>query len=128
YRRQAETSAPAGKEIRLTDGGRTVFGGGGITPDKKLDTRLSQFQDELLRQYVFFNFARHYMLNRHIDHDFQVTDEVMQSFRDFLSEQKIRFAEADLLQMQPWVKASITAELFTSEFGQDDGMPAHAPA
>src|SRR5205807_237808 len=35
YRRQAETSGPLGKEIRLTDGGRTVFGGGGITPDRK---------------------------------------------------------------------------------------------
>jgi len=41
--------------------------------------------DELLRQYVFFNFAHHYMLNRHIDADFQVTDEVMQQFRSFLS-------------------------------------------
>lgn len=126
YRRQAESPVRAAKEIRLTDGGRTVFGGGGITPDKKLDTRLNQFQDELLRQYAFFNFARHYMLNRHINADFQVTDEVMQQFRDFLSEQKIHSTEADVFQTQDWIKANIKTELFTSEFGQDEGMKVHA--
>jgi carboxyl-terminal processing protease len=126
YRRQAESPVRAAKEIRLTDGGRTVFGGGGITPDKKLDARLNQFQDELLRQYAFFNFARRYMLNRHINADFQVTDEVMQQFRDFLSEQKIHATEADLLPTQDWIKANIKTELFTSEFGQDEGMKVHA--
>lgn len=126
YRRQTETSATIGKEIRLTDGGRTVFGGGGITPDRKLEIRLNQFQDELLRQYAFFNFARQDMLNRHIDHDFQVTDEVMQRFRDFLGNQKIHYTEGDLLPVQEWIKANIKAELFTSEFGLDEGMIVRA--
>jgi carboxyl-terminal processing protease len=126
FRRQAENQPPAGKEIRLTDSGRTVFGGGGITPDKKLDTRLNQFQDDLLRQYVFFNFSKHYMLGRHIGPDFQVTDEVLQQFRSFLSEQNVHAAEADLVQAQDWIKANIKAELFTSEFGQDEGLKVQA--
>jgi carboxyl-terminal processing protease len=114
------------KEIRLTDGGRTVFGGGGITPDKKLETRLNRFQDELLRQYAFFNFARHDMLDRHIDHDFQVTDNVMQRFLDFLGERKIQYTQADLLSVHEWIKANIKAALFTSEFGQEEGMIVRA--
>ena len=128
FRRQAGNAVPerAGKEIRLTDSGRTVFGGGGIAPDKKLDTRLNQFQDELLRQYAFFNFSKHYMLGRHIGADFQVTDEMLQQFRNFLSEQNIHAAEADLLQAQDWIKANLKTELFTSEFGQDEGMKVRA--
>lgn len=126
YRRQAENAARAGKEIRLTDSGRTVFGGGGITPDKKLEMHLTTVEDELLRQYVFFNFSKHYMLDRHISRDFEVTDEVLQQFRNFLSSQNIHAPEADLLQAQDWVKANIKAELFTSEFGQDEGMKIRA--
>ena len=126
YRRQAENPARASKEIRLTDSGRTVFGGGGITPDKKLAMRLTPLQDDLLRQYVFFNFSRHYMLDRHITRDFQVTDDVLQQFHDFLSGQNIHIPEAEMLQEQDWIKANIKAELFTSEFGQDEGMKVRA--
>jgi len=129
YKRQPDTSSTTDKEIRLTDGGRMVFGGGGITPDKKLDTpRLNQFQDELLQQYAFFNFAKHYMLNKHVDHDFQVNADVMQQFRGFLADQKIPYSEADLLQVQDWIKTGIKTEIFTSEFGQDEGLKVHAQA
>jgi carboxyl-terminal processing protease len=126
FRRQDQTPARVSKEVRLTDSGRAVFGGGGITPDKKLETHLNQFQDDLLRQYVFFNFSKRYMLSRHIGPDFQVTDEVMQEFRAFLSEQNISATDADLLPVQDWIKANIKAELLTSEFGQDEGMKVHA--
>ncbi len=46
------------REVKLTDSGRTVYGGGGITPDDKIDTPKSiHFQDVLLEHYAFFNFA-----------------------------------------------------------------------
>jgi carboxyl-terminal processing protease len=50
----------------------------------------------------------------------------MQQFRNFISEQKIHAPEPDLVQAQDWIKANIKAELFTSEFGQDEGMKVHA--
>ena len=43
----------------MTDSGRTVYGGGGITPDEKyVAPKLNRFQTELLRKYAFFNFTR----------------------------------------------------------------------
>ncbi|HWX53604.1 MAG TPA: S41 family peptidase [Verrucomicrobiae bacterium] len=122
---------PAGdkKDVKLTDGGRTVYGGGGITPDQKVDApKLDHFQEAVLSHYVFFNFAKHYLVNKHIARDFSVNDETMQDFRKFLAEQKISYQEADLLKDQDWTKAAIKGELFTSEFGQEAGMKARAQA
>src|SRR5450755_936369 len=43
-------------EVKLTDAGRTVYGGGGTTPDEKIDTpKANHFQDSLLGHYAFFN-------------------------------------------------------------------------
>src|SRR3954453_6175997 len=65
------------KEVKLTDSGRTVYGGGGITPDVKVDPiKSNHFQDTLLQHYAFFNFAKHYIVAHHITKSFQVDDSV----------------------------------------------------
>ena len=48
-------------EVKLTDAGRTVYGGGGITPDEKIDQiKANRFQDSLFQHYAFFDFSKHY--------------------------------------------------------------------
>ena len=127
YNHEEQQNSNAGKEIKLTDSGRTVYGGGGITPDVKIPAqKTSRFQDELLQHYAFFNFAKHYLLNRHIAKDFQVNDAVLQEFRKFLDEEKISYTEADLVGVQDWIAAHIKAELFVSEFGQQEGLKVQA--
>ena len=117
----------ANKEVKLTDSGRTVYGGGGITPDVKIEPpKTTPFQDALLQHYVFFNFAKHYLAGKHITQDFQVNDVVIQEFRHFLDDQKISFSEANLLSAQDWVKANIKSELFIFEFGQQEGLKVQA--
>ena len=111
----------------MTDSGRTVYCGGGITPDVKIPpAKTDKFQDALLEKYTFFNFAKHYVINHKVDQQFAVDDGVMQDFRKFLDEQKIPFTEADLAENGDWIKSSIKAELFINEFGQQEGMKAHA--
>ena len=47
-------------DVKMTEGGRTVYGGGGITPDEKYDTaKLDRLQVELFRNGLF-NFTRSY--------------------------------------------------------------------
>jgi carboxyl-terminal processing protease len=118
---------PNNHEVKLTDSGRTVYGGGGITPDVKIATpKSTPFQDRLLLKYAFFNFAKHYTTGRHIQKSFEVDDNVMQEFRRFLDAQKIQFTEAELAESNEWVRSNIKAELFISEFGQQDGMKVRA--
>jgi len=111
----------------MTDSGRTVYGGGGITPDVKLGSpKPNKFQETLLEKYTFFNFAKHYVINHKVGRQFEVDDAVMQEFRKFLDEQKIAFTEADLADNADWIHTSIKAELFINEFGQQEGMKVHA--
>ncbi len=117
----------ANHEVKMTDSGRTVYGGGGITPDVKIpNLKTNRFEDTLLEKYAFFNFAKHYVINHQVNKQFQVDDAVMQEFRKFLDEQKITFTEADLADNLDWIKSNIKAELFINEFGQQEGMMVHA--
>ena len=50
----------------------------------------------------------------------------MQQFKDFLRAQKIDFTDKDLNDNLDWVKSSIKAELFTSQFGQAEGLKVRA--
>jgi carboxyl-terminal processing protease len=61
-----------------------------------------------------------------VDKTFEVSDAVMQDFRKFLDSQKIPYTEADLAEGQEWIKSSIKAEIFTSEFGQEEGLKVRA--
>jgi carboxyl-terminal processing protease len=121
------SSPSPNKDVKLTDSGRTVFGGGGITPDVKIKPfKTTHFEDSLLVKYAFFNFAKHYLMNRHVDKNFEVTDQVMQEFRKFLDSQKIPYTEAEINESMDYLKSNIKTEIFISEFGQEEGLRVRA--
>jgi carboxyl-terminal processing protease len=110
-------------EVKLTDSGRTVYGGGGITPDEKIDNpKQNHFQDSLLIHYAFFNFSKHYLASHTIAKDFEVDDAVMQQFKSFLKDNQIEYTDPDIAGAADWIKANIKRELFTSQFGQLEGL------
>ncbi|HSB75106.1 MAG TPA: S41 family peptidase, partial [Terriglobales bacterium] len=117
YERDADSNNN-NHEVKLTDSGRTVYGGGGITPDVKIPTPKSNaFQDTLLQHYAFFNFAKHYTITHHPTKGFVVDEQVMQEFRRFMDDQKVPYTEADLLANNDWVRSNIKAEVFIDAFG-----------
>jgi carboxyl-terminal processing protease len=114
-------------EIKLTDSGRQVYGGGGIKPDVVVAMpKLNDFQKLLLRRDVIYpfelgvsGFARYYLAQRPtITHDFVVDDAVLAQFRQYLDKQNIRYTEADIQQNLDWLKRKIKREIFLSVFGQ----------
>ena len=120
------SNSPPGREIKMTDSGRTVYGGGGINPDIKIPAiKTNNFEDQLLQKYAFFNFAKHYVVNHKVTKQFEVDEQVMQEFRRFLDEQKIPFTEAELAENSDWLRSNIKTELFINEFGQQEGMKVH---
>src|SRR5436305_7846138 len=118
YNREQEENSNAGKEVKLTDSGRTVYGGGGITPDIKIaPVKTTRFEDSLLQKYAFFNFAQRYLQGRTVDKNFETTDAVLQEFRKFLDAQKVPYTEAELSEGIDWIKSQIKAEMFVAQFG-----------
>jgi len=114
-------------EIKLTDSGRQVYGGGGITPDVIVATpKLDRFQLLLLRRDVFYpfemgvgGFTRHYLaLKPTVAKDFAPDQNALAEFRRYLSSQGIRYTEADIQEHQGWIQRKIKREVFLSEFGQ----------
>lgn len=115
------------REVKLTDSGRTVYGGGGITPDEKIDNlKSNHFQDSLLQHYAFFNFSKHYLATNTVSKDFVVDDNILQQFKAYLKANQIDYNDKDIADVQDWVKESIKSELFTSQFGQLEGLKVRA--
>jgi carboxyl-terminal processing protease len=127
YFERDDSNNVSNKEVKLTDSGRTVYGGGGITPDVKFDApKSNHFQDTLLQHYGFFNFAKHYVINHKITKNFEVDENIMQEFRKSLETDNIPFTEADLLQNNEWIRSNIKSEVFVDAFGQEEGLKVKA--
>ena len=109
-------------EVKSTDNGRQVYGGGGITPDVQLpENKLNRFQTELIRNDVFFDFAKRYLAeNKTITHDFEVTPAVMDRFRAMLKEKDVSFTEGDISDNLDFIKLQIKEQLVLTIFGQQD--------
>jgi carboxyl-terminal processing protease len=122
YYYHPELSNPPHTEVRLTDGGREMYGGGGITPDIKVDDeKLSPTQETLLQRGAFFNFAKYYLgIHKTIPRDFQVGDDVLAEFREFLDKEKIQISDQALKENQEFVKTWIRQQLVKSIFGEDE--------
>jgi carboxyl-terminal processing protease len=114
-------------EVKLTDSGRTVYGGGGITPDEKIEApKSTHFEDELLYKDVFFQFAPLYVSKHQVDKDFQVDDAVLGEFKQYLTSQSIPWTEADLKASSDWLKMSIKDKIMTIQSGQLEGLRIRA--
>jgi carboxyl-terminal processing protease len=121
---------PTKPEVKLTDSGRQVFGGGGITPDDIIAApKPDDFQQMLYRRGVFYSqqqgvgdFTRYYLGEKpDITKDFAVNDAVITDFRKYLDKQKIKYTDADIQANIVWLKWQIKREVFTSYFGLNDG-------
>jgi carboxyl-terminal processing protease len=138
-RDDAKKADKSNLEVKLTDSGRTVYGGGGITPDEKVNGGLfapenfNRFQTSLLQHYVFVisgagSFSKHYLATHTVGRDFVVDDAILQQFKDFLKANQVDYSDAEFTASLDWIKSNIKAELFTSQFGQLEGLKVRAQA
>jgi carboxyl-terminal processing protease len=127
YYNHAGASAPnsSNREVKMTDSGRTVYGGGGITPDEKIESpKDNHFQDDLLYKSAFFHFAAHYLANRTVERNFQVDEAVLSDFKQFLTTpaMDIPVSDKQINDNLDWIKTNIREKVITSQFGQQQGL------
>jgi carboxyl-terminal processing protease len=124
-------------EVKLTDSGRQVTGGGGITPDVMVAApKLTKFQETLIRADVFFpyeagvgGFTRYYLGTRpNITKEFTADDTVMKDFREYLVKKNVRYTEPELSENLDWIKRKIKQEVFMSAYGQQEGFKVELEA
>ena len=111
------------REVKFTDSGRTVYGGGGITPDDKIAMPdLTDFQEELIFKNAFLHFAPQYVADHPEDKDFQATDAVVTDFEKYLTDQGIDWNQAEIDGAKGWIAANIEEEVDTIWFGELNGL------
>jgi carboxyl-terminal processing protease len=128
-----------GQEIRTTDSGRKVYGGGGITPDVFEKTQEpNRFEARLASKDVFFQYARRLTSgevasapNFRAQNDekstkampsLEVTDSILSDFKYFLRERQIEFTDEDFQANVDFIKRRILQEVYTSRFGLQAGF------
>jgi carboxyl-terminal processing protease len=80
----------------------------------------------LPQHYAFFNFSKHYLASHTVTKDFVVDDAVLQQFKEYLKANQIDYTDADVAGVSDWIKENIKRELFTSQFGQIEGLKVSA--
>ncbi|MEW5795640.1 MAG: S41 family peptidase [Candidatus Zixiibacteriota bacterium] len=107
----------ADKGVYYTNGGRVVYGGGGISPDVSVDRELwKPIEINLERRSMFFNFAIEYVAaHPDIKPDFEVSDGVLREFRQYIKDKEFTYKSALQIAVED-LKTTITEENKEPEF------------
>ena len=109
----------------MTDSGRTVYGGNGITPDEKSQPpKLDLLEAQMLRgKYIFFNFVSHY----HGHAQRKVGERLVsgcrcleEELRQYTAEHGVEFTDSEFDQDIDWIRLQLKREMYSSAFGMDD--------
>jgi len=121
YRRDENSKNPL--DVKMTDSGRTVYGGGGITPDEKWTApKANNFQTNVLRKFGFFNYTAHYFGS----HDLKLArnwapdDSVLNDFHAYLLKEKVPFTETEWAENLDWTKQQLRREMYITAFGSEE--------
>jgi carboxyl-terminal processing protease len=135
------------RETKYTDSGRKVLGGGGITPDVVIPTReLTRFEALLTSKDIPFEYARRLTSgqvpaassiqlplkndevnspaakNSRTTPRFEVTDAIMEDFKQFLRSKNLEFTDEDIQNNQDFIKRRIKQEVYNSSLGLQEGF------
>ncbi|MGH9487428.1 MAG: S41 family peptidase [Terriglobales bacterium] len=111
------------RQVKLTDIGRTVYGGGGITPDVQLPPqKLNDFQQMLLDRAAFSEFADQF-LSQHqsVPQTWQPDAATVSAFVAFLASQHVDLNPKDVAANAAWLKHQISFRVISSLYGLNDG-------
>ncbi len=128
-----ERDHPA-SQLKYTDAGRKVYGGGGIEPDKFFAGPVqgfnpTRFGRSLYARSAFANYAERYAAEgdtrmssasegrKRLARGFVVTDAMVDDFKTFLQKEKIKIDEAAFAKDADFIKAMIHFEIDVALFG-----------
>jgi len=134
-RDQDPNKVHAASDLKLTDGGRKVYSGGGIEPDRRMDGPVdgftpARFARMLYSRQLFDTYAQRYARkgdtrippspakDRHeVDANFTVTDTMLQEFRDMLVKMRVEIDEASWQKDHEFIRAMLRYEIDMDLFG-----------
>jgi len=111
-------------DVKTTDAGRTVYGGGGITPDEKwVEPPPNALQFEILRKQALFDFSAAYFGARReiqLPLGWEPGDDIVNGFREFLIRNGSQFTDAEFAANRAWIQAQLKHEMYITAFGKSE--------
>jgi carboxyl-terminal processing protease len=130
-------------EPKLTDSGRKVYGGDGITPDYCVESETpAKFVSYLIARQAFTGFARRFEGEggrgqaeiagtgtrsraasakvRFVNREFHADDSVLADFRSYLDSRKLRYTAADIDENKTAIERSIEDEVLKQAIGEGE--------
>jgi carboxyl-terminal processing protease len=127
----AETDSTEERPIFYTAAGRTVFGGGGITPDVNIKyvtgDKVPSLTQKFFQKRLFFEVASHYVNNRknfnytlpeYLD-TFRIEYSLLNELEELALQKEITFSHLDFRQNSDYFKSRIKAEIARVLWGSD---------
>jgi len=125
------------KELKYTDAGRKVYGGGGIEPDRFFGGPIEGFDPTrfgrmLMSRGLFVGFAEKFKATgdtrpgsrgeqrRGIARGFEVTDQMLAEFREFVVSERVRMDEEAFKKDEAFIRAMIRFEIDVDLFGVEE--------
>ena len=113
------------KPVFKTNGGRTVYGGGGITPDYIIKSeKLTDYSQDLLRKNIFYQYILNYIDShgkeivrkyddnlKNFNNNFEFTPGDIQSFIKFAESKDVKFVKEDFDKDKNYITARLKAQI-----------------
>jgi len=132
-----------GTDAKLTDAGRKVYGGDGITPDYCVEPETpSKFVSNLIGRQAFVGFSRGFAASgttggaeiagagsrsgpapvkvRVIDRDFKVDEKTLTDFKAYLDSRKLKYTPQDLADNRVAIERQLAEEIARQAYGEGE--------
>jgi carboxyl-terminal processing protease len=106
-------------DIKATDTGRKMYGGGGITPDEKYEPEKStMFERRVFNSSIIYRFANSYFgpAKPTLPANWAPDADLMARFKDFLHTKNIAFTDAEFNRDKKWITEQIRDEFYLRAF------------
>ncbi|HEX4998090.1 MAG TPA: S41 family peptidase [Terriglobia bacterium] len=121
YNHRDNPEAHKTDDIKKSDKGRLVYGGGGITPDHVVaEAKLNAFEESLANSFGVFTYVHEKFLvtNPKIDPSFQVSEQMMADFKEYLRSPapgpNLHFTDKDFADNQQYIDVKLRQEVLYS--------------
>ena len=109
-------------DVKMTDSGRTVYGGGGITPDEDYIAPKPDTLEAQLYRTGLFDFTRSYFAGRRptLPPGWMPDDAVLQQLHDFLLSRQYAFQESRFREDRAWIGRYLAREMYIPAFNVEE--------
>lgn len=123
YYYRNNTAARNLADEKKTDGGRTVYGGGGISPDEKFEVpKPGQLEVDLYVADMFDTYTKHFfsLHKEQLPAGWEFDKAQMDAFRAWLATQKFEVNEANYTKEYESIRRRLQGEIYKTAFNVDE--------